>query len=89
MQEALIDVQKSLALTEKPKTVEVTYWNNMMPKYHLGHGQAVQSLNQKMTLLFPNVILAGASYYGVGIGACIQNGKDTAELIANGLVLRQ
>ena len=24
-----------------------------------------------MTNLYPNVYLAGASYYGVGIGACI------------------
>ncbi len=28
-----------------------------------------------MTNLYPNVYLAGASYYGVGIGACIGNGK--------------
>ena len=25
-----------------------------------------------MTNLYPNIYLAGASYYGVGIGACIE-----------------
>jgi len=39
------------------------------------------SLNEKLLDVFPNMYLAGASYYGVGIGACIGNGKKTAEKI--------
>lgn len=34
-----------------------------------------------MTNLYPNIYLAGASYYGVGIGACIGNGKNIANEI--------
>ncbi len=34
-----------------------------------------------MTDPYPNVYLTGASYYGVGIGACIENGKNTANKI--------
>lgn len=50
----------------------MTNWKDLMPKYHLEHNQAVQTLQEKMTDLYPNVYLAGASYYGVGIGACIE-----------------
>lgn len=81
VQVALQDIEKSLKLTGKPQVVEVTKWNDLMPNYHLEHGQAVQSLKEKMAVVMPNVVLAGCSYYGVGIGACIQNGKDTAALI--------
>lgn len=80
---ALSDIQKSLGITEKPHSINVTPWTNLMPNYHLQHSQAVSSLSQKMTDLFPNVLLAGCSYYGVGIGACIVNGKNAADTIAN------
>lgn len=52
-----------------------------MPNYHLKHRQIVESLEQKMDDLYPNVMLAGCSYYGVGIPDCIANGEKTAGLI--------
>ncbi|ARC28336.1 protoporphyrinogen oxidase [Bacillus toyonensis] len=78
---ALYDIEKSLGIKGEPEVVEVTNWKDLMPKYHLEHNQAVQALNEKLTALYPNVYLAGASYYGVGIGACIGNGKNTAKEI--------
>ncbi|MDI2586972.1 protoporphyrinogen oxidase [Psychrobacillus sp. NEAU-3TGS] len=83
VQVALQDIEKSLKLDGKPSVVEVTKWNDLMPNYHLEHGKAVKSLRDKMSFQLPNVILAGCSYYGVGIGACIKNGKETAELVVN------
>lgn len=80
---ALADIHKGLGLQGKPKTVQVTNWDDLMPNYHLNHSQAVQSLTESMSALYPNVILAGCSYYGVGIGACIKNGEDTAKEIVN------
>lgn len=80
---ALSDIQKSLGLIEKPHSVNVTRWTNSMPNYHLQHSQAVSSLSQNMADLFPNVLLAGCSYFGVGIGACIANGKKIADTIAS------
>ncbi|MEN1936081.1 protoporphyrinogen oxidase [Paenibacillus sp. 102] len=81
VQVALSDIEKSLGIQGEPQVVEVTDWKDLMPNYHLEHNHAVQSLNEKLLAIFPNVYLAGASYYGVGIGACIGNGKKTAEKI--------
>lgn len=78
---ALYDIEKSLGIKGEPEVIEVTNWKDLMPKYHLEHNQAVQSLQEKLAVLYPNVYLAGASYYGVGIGACIGNGKNTANEI--------
>jgi protoporphyrinogen/coproporphyrinogen III oxidase len=78
---ALIDISKSLGIREMPTSVKVTEWKNLMPNYHLQHSKAVDSLQLILQENYPNVLLAGASYFGVGIGACIQNGKNTAEVI--------
>lgn len=83
---ALQDIKMSLKLTGKPEVIEVTKWNDQMPNYHLAHGDAIQSLTAKMADEMPNVVLAGCSYYGVGIVACIKNGRETAENIINSIV---
>ncbi|MBM7659874.1 oxygen-dependent protoporphyrinogen oxidase [Bacillus mesophilus] len=86
LSQAMSDIEKSIGITNQPKVVEITHWNENMPNYHLGHGQTVSKLDQKMKSLFPNVILAGCSYFGVGIGACIKNGKEVAEDIKERMV---
>lgn len=83
---ALQDIEMSLKLTGKPEVIEVTKWNEQMPNYHLAHGDAIQSLTAKMANDMPNVLLSGCSYYGVGIAACIKNGRETAEKIINSIV---
>ncbi|MFE6169799.1 protoporphyrinogen oxidase [Viridibacillus arvi] len=78
---ALDDIAKSLKIEAEPSVVDVTKWNDLMPVYHLGHAKTVEALSTKMTSSYDNVLLAGCSYYGVGIGPCIKNGKETAESI--------
>ncbi|HSJ37092.1 MAG TPA: protoporphyrinogen oxidase [Planococcus sp. (in: firmicutes)] len=85
---ALEDIRKSLKLEAEPTSVEVTGWNGNMPNYNMNHESAVEGLERKLAEHLPNVRLAGASYYGVGIGACIQNGKDLAESITEELEAR-
>lgn len=82
---ALQDIEKSLKLNAEPHVVEVTKWNDLMPNYHLEHGEAIKYLSEKMAVQLPGITLAGCSYYGVGIGACIKNGKETAESIVEGM----
>ncbi|TYS91398.1 protoporphyrinogen oxidase [Rossellomorea aquimaris] len=80
---ALEDIRKSIGIDCDPVSAEVTNWKDLMPNYHLEHGQSVQSLDNNLANELPGVKLAGSSYYGVGIGACIQNGKKTAEWIVD------
>ncbi|MBO2537185.1 protoporphyrinogen oxidase [Rummeliibacillus suwonensis] len=82
----LDDIKKSLKLNGKPTVVNITKWNDLMPIYGMEHATMVKSLNAQLEEKYPNVLLAGCSYYGVGIGSCIQNGQDTAQKIASQLV---
>lgn len=81
-QVALEDVQKSLGISGKLLTCDVTKWHDVMPNYHIKHHRIVESLENKMAEQYPNILLAGCSYYGVGIPDCIANGEQTAEKIA-------
>lgn len=78
LQIGMEDIQASLGIASKPLTYNVTKWHEVMPNHHITHRQIVESLEAKMTELYPNVALAGCSYYGVGIPDCIANGEDTA-----------
>jgi protoporphyrinogen/coproporphyrinogen III oxidase len=78
---ALDDISKSLGINASPVSVEVTNWLGLMPNYHLQHSHAVDALQRSLRQRYPNVLLAGASYFGVGIGACIKNGKQIAEAV--------
>ncbi|MFJ7732782.1 protoporphyrinogen oxidase [Lysinibacillus sp. NPDC097231] len=82
---ALEDVRKSLGIEEKPSAVNVTKWIDQMPKYDLAHREALQGLLHELEKNYPNLSIAGCSYFGVGIGACIQNGKKIGEELAEKL----
>lgn len=84
---ALSDLEKSLGfpLRDKLLTHEVTKWHESMPNYDIKHPGIIKSLENKMAENYPGIILAGCSYYGVGLVDCIVNGERTAKAIANNL----
>lgn len=80
---ALNDIQLSLNIEAQPTIVNITKWIDAMPTYDLAHHEALQEIITKLDNLYPNLYIAGCSYFGVGIGACIDNGKETAKQIIN------
>ncbi|PAD68916.1 protoporphyrinogen oxidase, partial [Bacillus sp. 7586-K] len=78
---ALADVKKAMQLTADPVESIVTNWSNNMPTYQITHPQTVQALEQKLSEAYSGLMLAGCSYYGVGIPDCIENGVQTANRI--------
>lgn len=80
---ALQDIQKSLHIDESPIVVNVKKWIDAMPRYDLAHNEALDEVLKQLEEKYPNLLIAGCSYFGVGIGACIDNGKDTANEIVS------
>ena len=76
---ALEDIRLSLNIEEQPVVVNIKKWINAMPKYDLAHNETLQVILDQFDTQYPNLFVAGCSYFGVGIGACIENGKNTAE----------
>ena len=82
-QVALADIKLSLQIDEQPIVVNVKKWIGEMPRYDLAHNEALQVVLDTLNRKYPKLFLAGCSYFGVGIGACIENGKNTANKIAD------
>ena len=66
--------------SEKIKLKRVFRWRETMPQYHVGHVQLVDEIFAAASKL-PGIELAGASYRGVGIPACVESGKLAAERV--------
>jgi protoporphyrinogen/coproporphyrinogen III oxidase len=78
---ALTDIKKSLGITAAPVASEVTTWSDSMPNYLISHPQTVKRIEDKLEKLYPGIMVAGCSYYGVGIPDCIESGETTAKKI--------
>ena len=76
------DIKLSLGIEEEPTVVNVTKWIDQMPRYDLAHNETLQVIVKKLEQKYPHVYLAGCSYFGVGIGLCILDGKRKAAQIA-------
>jgi protoporphyrinogen/coproporphyrinogen III oxidase len=81
LQVALSDIHKSLGISAKPITSEITNWMDSMPNYLITHPKTVSIIEEKIEEMYPGLMIAGCSYYGVGIPDCIENGERTAKKI--------
>lgn len=79
------DIRLSLGINDAPTVVNVTKWIDKMPRYDLAHNEALNIVVEDLQDRYPNLLLAGCSYFGVGVGACIQNGKNTAGRIMSAI----
>lgn len=81
LQVAMTDIHKSLGIKAEPAVREITKWTDSMPNYLITHPKTVGVLENKLKESYPGILLAGCSYYGVGIPDCIESGESTARKI--------
>jgi protoporphyrinogen/coproporphyrinogen III oxidase len=71
----LDDLKKTMDITMNPDFSIISRWKNAMPQYTVGHKQRLATILEKMKQELPGVFLAGASYGGVGVPDCIDQGE--------------
>ncbi|WP_059172936.1 protoporphyrinogen oxidase [Bacillus sp. FJAT-27445] len=71
----LEDLNKTMEITESPEFVVISRWKDSMPQYTVGHRQRLETLRGLISEELPGVYLAGASYEGVGLPDCIDQGE--------------
>ena len=84
--EELIGIAKEelaelIGLDGVPTIEKVVRWDNAMPQYEVGHPALSDSIVQSIEAI-PNLELVTNSIGGVGIGAVVASGKETADRIA-------
>lgn len=75
------DLGELLGLRARPIDAHVTRWPDGFPQYDSGHAARVEVAEAHLRRDAPGIALAGASYRGIGIPACIRSAKAAATAV--------
>jgi oxygen-dependent protoporphyrinogen oxidase len=78
-----LDMLRVLGLRAAPVEWRVFRWPRANPQYEVGHAQRLERIERELASL-PGLVLAGASYRGVGLPECARSGAQAARLAASG-----
>ena len=73
--DVLDELNAHLHFDPQPIASRISRWPNAFPQYRPHHSATVASLERSLPR---GVVLAGASYHGIGIPACIRSGQQAA-----------
>ncbi|CAN5855888.1 protoporphyrinogen oxidase [soil metagenome] len=82
----LTDLEAMMGLHGAPTAVRVSRWPSGFPQYAPGHLDRVTTIERRLAATMPRVVLAGAAYRGVGLPACIRQGRQAATELARRLL---
>jgi oxygen-dependent protoporphyrinogen oxidase len=74
----LTDLDGHIGLRGQPTAARITRWWHAMPQYAPGHVERVDALTADLAGDLPGLWLAGAAYRGLGLPACIAQGRAAA-----------
>lgn len=72
------DLNRHLDLDLQPTEISITRWHDAFPQYRPYHHDGVAAVEAALP---PTLVIAGASYRGIGIPACIADGARAAARI--------
>ncbi|HEX2782171.1 MAG TPA: protoporphyrinogen oxidase [Ilumatobacteraceae bacterium] len=75
---ARAELETHLGVKSDPTAVRVSRWPDSFPQYRPHHGAAIAATER---LLPRGIALAGASYHGIGIPACIRSAQQAARVL--------
>ena len=74
------DLEQAMDLRAAPLEARVVRFERAMPQYTVGHLERIARIDAALRLL-PAVSLCGAAYRGVGVAACISDGRAAADRV--------
>lgn len=74
-----VDLATTMGLDRPPLASRVTRWIDCLPQYRPGHPARVARWRRDLAERAPGVHLAGAAHDGLGIPACIRQGRQAAD----------
>lgn len=86
--ELLDELAPVIGLAGEPLEVRVTRWPRSFPQYAVGHLDRVAALEAAVAADAPGVVVAGAGLRGLGIPACIDQGRRAATTAVTALAAR-
>jgi oxygen-dependent protoporphyrinogen oxidase len=81
----LADLAATMALRGEPVEVRVTRWPGSFPQYRVGHLDRVDAIDADLATATPTIVAAGAAFRGLGVPACIRQGRAAARRLVGSL----
>jgi oxygen-dependent protoporphyrinogen oxidase len=75
----LADLALHLGRDISPRETRITRWVDAFPQYRPHHFTTLARIENTLHNVAPGVFLAGASYRGIGIPACVQQARKVAQ----------
>lgn len=79
VEQALSDLARHLGVRFSPKDVRVSRWPGAFAQYRPHHHRWVETVRASLP---SSIGVAGSSYDGIGIPACVSSGRTIAQLLA-------
>ncbi len=76
---ALADMKRHLGVDLEPAEVRISRWAESFPQYRPHHFDRLAAIEESLAGTAPGIVLAGASYRGIGIPACVQQARGASE----------
>jgi oxygen-dependent protoporphyrinogen oxidase len=81
----LDELAETSAIDGQPREVRVNRWMRSFPQYEPGHLDLVDRIERQLAEEAPHVLVTGAALRGLGVPACIRQGREAAiQLIERG-----
>ncbi len=78
------DLAKAMGITAEPELVRVYCWPLGIGQYHVGHQERLDRIHDRLARS-PGLWVAGSSYYGVSMNACIEKAAEQGSEIVGAL----
>ncbi len=75
------DLSLTMGVTAPPRQVRISRWPNSFPQYAPGHLDRADAIDADLARAAPGVAVAGAFLRGLGIPACIDQGRAAARRV--------
>jgi protoporphyrinogen/coproporphyrinogen III oxidase len=79
------DLRTTMGLRGRPREVRVTRWPRALPQFAVGHLDRAAAWQQQLAGTRPGLAVAGAGVLGLGIPACIRQGREAARRVLDQL----
>lgn len=85
VQAALADLADTMCLRGAPHEIRVTRWPASLPQYRVGHLERVAQIEDALASVAPSVVVSGAALRGLGVPACVRQGRAAAQKVLTAL----
>ncbi len=78
---AIADLSEQLGIDGDPRHQRVSRWERSFPQYRPGHNEHVAAIAAALRRDADGVVATGAAFAGLGIPACIRQGREAARAV--------